>query len=279
MAAGSMLDRSGTTAETRVRSLVVDEIVRVPDADEVVDRGRHRFGGEEAKERARRRERTLSVVAGALVVLALLAAAVVLLDLRAAPARAVNKAQLALGAELTRTWAAPGPDPALARDESPLSELPGDVPASAAASLAVPGAAVAPVLQLSAPRLGRMWTVARGVSPAALAAGPGLYPGMAPIGTPGNTAIAGRRLPALFGDLPRLLPGDELAVRTRTTELTYRVLTSEVVLPTDLGILDSRPVDRRPQGTSTLTLTTPTTVADEDRRFVVYAELTGSRPR
>jgi LPXTG-site transpeptidase (sortase) family protein len=102
---------------------------------------------------------------------------------------------------------------------------------------------------------------------------------MTPIGAPGNTAVAGRNMPSLFAGIEGLAPGDLVQVRTRAHELSYRVVSSEVVLPTDLSVLDRRPVDRQPPNSSMLTLTTTTQVSGEDRRFVVYARLADDRPR
>ena len=266
------LDGSATTAEVRARSLPVDVVVQIPEPGEIEDRGRHRRGREIAAERARRRERTLTGVAATLVVVALLGAAGVLVYLRAAPSMAVDRAQAGLGGQLALTWAGTRPDPALGRDETPLTRLPGDEPAATSSE-------VEPVLQLDVPRLGHTWTVGRGVGPEVLADGPGLYPGMPPVGTSGNTAIAGHRMPALFGDLDRLAPGDPVVVRTRTTEFTFRVVDGKVVLPTDLSVLDLRPIPKQPWGASMLTLTTTTTVSGEDRRLVVFSRLESSRPR
>jgi LPXTG-site transpeptidase (sortase) family protein len=290
--AGSTLERTAsdatpgvtpgaTTSEVaaaRARSLPVDVIVQVPQPDEIKDRGRHRWGRDEAPVKARRRDGIISVVAGVLVVVALIGAVLVIRDLDAAPAAAVDRAQAGLRADLQRTWTSPGPDPAVVRDETPMSVLPGDAPpASASARLAVP--AVTPVFSLAVPRLGREWAVGRGVTPSVLAGSPGLYPGMTPVGAPGNTAVAARNMPSLFAGIEGLAPGDLVQVRTRAHELSYRVVSSEVVLPTDLSVLDQRPVDRQPPNSSMLTLTTTTQVYGEDRRFVVYARLADDRPR
>ena len=115
--------------------------------------------------------------------------------------------------------------------------------------------------------------VVQGVTLADLRAGPGHYPGTALPGDKGNFAVAGHRTTygAPFFNLDQLRKGDEVVVTVPGgKKYTYRVRTSEVVLPSDTWVIEPDPLER---GRKTLTLTTCNPRFSNAQRLVVFAEL------
>lgn len=143
---------------------------------------------------------------------------------------------------------------------------------------------------LTVPRLGLRVPVAEGVSkPGVLDKGyVGHYRGTQQPGQTGNFALAGHRNThgEPFRHLPRLRPGDDIEVETRSATYTYDV---DQVLPqtlaTDSGIL--RPVPHslvRPghgydEPGYYITLTTCTPEFTSRYRMVVWGRLVSMRPR
>jgi sortase A len=85
---------------------------------------------------------------------------------------------------------------------------------------------------------------------------------------PGNSALAAHR-DGLFRPLRRVRAGDEIVLRTRRGDFTYRVRETRVVEPTDLSVLAPTP-------SRTLTLITCYPfdyVGPAPMRFVVHADL------
>jgi sortase A len=82
-----------------------------------------------------------------------------------------------------------------------------------------------PVAILQIPAVGLKQVVIEGTSAADLMNGPGLLPGSALPGSPGNAVIAGRRTTfgGPFGSLPQLRKGDRLRVVDGAGTFTYRV--------------------------------------------------------
>lgn len=114
--------------------------------------------------------------------------------------------------------------------------------------------------------------VVAGVRTADLKRGIGFYPGTAPPGDFGNTALAGHRTTygAPFENIDRLRAGDPLILTTIDgRRLVYLVETSEIVSPEDTDVL-LQPDD---PGEAVLTLTTCHPKRSTKQRLVVHARL------
>ncbi|WP_171064497.1 sortase, partial [Actinomadura soli] len=98
-----------------------------------------------------------------------------------------------------------------------------------------------PVGRLHVPRLRKRWVVVSGVTPGALARGPGRYPGADEPGDLGNVAVAGHRMPSVFWNLDRLRAGDPVVAETRTGWFVYRVVRVRVVRPTQVEVVARNP--------------------------------------
>ena len=117
--------------------------------------------------------------------------------------------------------------------------------------------------------------VVEGVTPDALRAGPGHYPGTALPGQPGNFAVAGHRTTygAPFFNLDQAQPGDEVHVTDRSgVRWVYEVVESKVVAPDDISVLAPEPLG---PGTPVLTLTTCNPRFSNRERLIVVAALQG----
>ncbi len=125
-----------------------------------------------------------------------------------------------------------------------------------------------PVGTLVIPEIGVNQVIVEGTGAAELATGPGHYPGTPLPGQPGNAGIAGHRTThgRPFYDLNLLGSGDPITVTTVQGTFHYTVVRSEVVAPTDLGVL-------APTSTPELTLTTCTPRYSAAQRLVVVARL------
>jgi sortase A len=124
------------------------------------------------------------------------------------------------------------------------------------------------VARLVIPRIGVDKIVVEGVSRRDLQRAPGHYPGTPLPGQPGNAAIAGHRTTygAPFRDIDELEPGDEILVTTRQGSFRYEVIGSEVVLPTQVEVVED-------QGDDRLTLTSCHPEYSARQRIVVSARL------
>lgn len=141
-------------------------------------------------------------------------------------------------------------------------------------ALAAPPEPGRPIGRLYIPRLHKKWVVVKGVTPAALAKGPGRYPGRDEPGDLGNVAIAGHRMPSVFWNLDRLRPADPIVAETRTGWYVYRVVRLRVVRPTQVEVVARDPghPGRRPSR-RLMTLTTCNPKFENYQRLVVQAEL------
>jgi sortase A len=113
--------------------------------------------------------------------------------------------------------------------------------------------------------------VVQGVSEADLREGPGHYPQTPFPGQNGNSAIAGHRTTygAPFFDLNELKAGDDIWITDLANRtFLYKVTGHEVVLPSDVSVLDNTPF---PQ----LTLTTCNPRFSATTRLIVFARLSG----
>ncbi|MEP6853477.1 MAG: class E sortase [bacterium] len=137
---------------------------------------------------------------------------------------------------------------------------------------------------LRIPRFGKGWVkvVVEGVSLADLRKGPGHYPGTSVPGAVGNFAVAGHR--ATHGNgffrMNEMRAGDAVVVETRDTWFTYRVTSSELVLPSDVAVL--APVPDHPGVVPTqrmLTLTTCDPWYSATHRLIVHGILESAAPK
>jgi sortase A len=95
------------------------------------------------------------------------------------------------------------------------------------------------------PAFGPHWqfTLIQGTALAQLDLSPGHVPDTQWPGQLGNFAVAGHRVTAgnPFWSLPSLRAGDLVYIQTKLNNYTYRVTGEQMVLPTDLGVLDPVP--------------------------------------
>lgn len=152
----------------------------------------------------------------------------------------------------------------------------------------LPGAANS---RLYIPEIDQKWVVVNGVQPDDIKYGPGWYPeswtpeGMVPAaraGEPGNYAVAGHRVAAVFWDLDQLSEGDELVLEDRDNFYTYAVAENKIVLPDAIEVTAPDPFDpesvEEPE-TAYLTLTTCHPKLQNSHRLIVHAELVDTRPK
>lgn len=137
-----------------------------------------------------------------------------------------------------------------------------------------------PVARLLIPAIDVDWVVVQGVSLSDLADGPGHYPASAMPGQVGNTSIAGHRTThgAPFFRIAELRTGDPIEVRVPGRTYTYRVTSTEIVKPSQVGVV--APVPDRPGVVATrrlLTLTSCNPQYSARQRIVVHAELASTR--
>jgi sortase A len=129
-----------------------------------------------------------------------------------------------------------------------------------------------PVARLQIPRIGLDVIVVEGIDASDLAKGPGHYPGTAPIGGQGATAIAGHSSGwgAPFMHVGRLHRGDLIVLRTAYRTFTYRVTSTEVVAPTAVQVLSGDP---HSLSSHKLVLTTCWPLFTHRQRLIVFADL------
>lgn len=129
------------------------------------------------------------------------------------------------------------------------------------------GAAIG-VLEIPALHLDQI--VVQGTSAADLMEGPGLMPGSALPGSPGNAVIAGRRVTfgGPFGAVGQLRTGDRIHAVDGAGSFTYRVSKVEVVTAGQRDVVT-------PTATNRLTLVTSNSSFVPNGRLVVLARLVG----
>lgn len=148
---------------------------------------------------------------------------------------------------------------------------PDDEPASTTTTTAAPlpppddGEAVARIV---IPKIGVDEIVVEGVAREDLKKGPGHYPQTPMPGQPGNAAIAGHRTTygQPFHRVDELVPGDEIIVTTLQGEFRYEVAGTEIVLPSQVEVIDD-------QGDDRLTLTSCHPKYSARQRIIVSALL------
>jgi len=193
-------------------------------------------------------------------------------------------AQSALNKQLKSEWNAAAATPAAPASATPsagpsASSVPSSPPS--VAEVLLPGDAVG-IIRI--PRLGASYgyAIVEGVSTDDLKKGPGHYPGSALPGGVGNFVISGHRTTYLapFNGLGNLVVGDAIVIETRDTYDTYRVTKTEVVLPTQVGVV--LPVPDKPHAKPTqalITLTTCTPKYSASHRLVVEGVLESALPK
>jgi len=125
--------------------------------------------------------------------------------------------------------------------------------------------------QIEVPRLGLSAVVVQGDSDDVLRKAVGHVPETALPGEAGNIALAGHR-DTIFRPLRDVKVGDTISLKTTAGDRSYRVTSTEVVPPTDVGVLESR-------GENELTLITCFPfhyVGHAPNRFIVHARETGT---
>ena len=159
----------------------------------------------------------------------------------------------------------------------PTTPPPTTPPPTTAVALPVPVAAPAedgttdPTLELGTieiPRIGLTRSMFEGIRLSTLDNGPGHWPGTAMPGEVGNVVVAGHRVSHHkdFRDLDQLAPGDEVIMSTMSGRHVYHVVSTEIVRPDALWI-----VDQTEATTATLFACHPPGSTRE--RIVVHLEL------
>jgi sortase A len=127
--------------------------------------------------------------------------------------------------------------------------------------------------EMKIPRLELKTIVVEGESSKVLRRAVGHLPETALPGMPGNVVLAGHR-DSFFRPLRRIQTGDAITIQTLDGEFEYRVQSTEVVLPSDVQIL-------QPSSENTLTLVTCFPfyyVGAAPKRFIVHARQIGRVP-
>jgi sortase A len=93
------------------------------------------------------------------------------------------------------------------------------------------------------PKIGLSASMWEGIKLSTLDRGPGHWPGTAMPGDVGNVVVAGHRVShnADFRRVDRLVAGDDVVMTTAAGSFTYKVVSTEVVQPDALWIVDQTP--------------------------------------
>ena len=125
--------------------------------------------------------------------------------------------------------------------------------------------------KISIPEIDMEWMVNEGTDSRTLKEGPGFFTGSAFPGETGTCVVAGHRTTygAPFSRLDELEEGDEIIIETTgKEEFTYIVTGQEVVLPTDLSVLEDTDYP-------SLVLSTCTPEYFATRRLIIFARIAG----
>lgn len=131
------------------------------------------------------------------------------------------------------------------------------------------------------PRFGQDWTrlIGEGTRwhPVLNEIGVGRYSTSSMPGEVGNFAVAGHRggFGGAFRNIDKLVAGDRVYIETKDTWFVYKYLESEIVKPTEIGVIADVPakLDVAIQGGSYLTMTSCTPIYVNTDRFIVWFEL------
>ncbi|GAA3393829.1 class E sortase [Cryptosporangium minutisporangium] len=172
----------------------------------------------------------------------------------------VNAERDRLNAQLDQQWAAAPPPTSSGQPAEPL-----------------PGEGIA---RLYIPKFDQKWVVVEGVEPDDIELAPGHYPDSQMPNEPGNFAVAGHRLKAMFWDLDKLKTGDTIVVETQTDWYVYTVTKNFITLPTQVSVVAANPENPGQEPTEKmLTLTTCNPKLDNYERLIVWAKQTKSQPQ
>ena len=130
-----------------------------------------------------------------------------------------------------------------------------------------------PIGEMEVPRLGLKAIFVQGDSPRILRHAVGHISETALPGESGNVVLTGHR-DSFFRPLRSIQPGDAITIKTLDGEFEYRVESTEVVLPSDVQVL-------QPSNENTLTLVTCFPfyyVGAAPKRFIVRARQIGELP-
>lgn len=127
-----------------------------------------------------------------------------------------------------------------------------------------------PIAYLEIPALGLNEVLIAGVGYQELRVGPGHFPESSMPGQYGRAAIAGHRTAwgEPFRRIDRLVPGDEIITTTRAGRFVYRVIQTDIVEPTEYGVVLTEDPAR-----ADLVLVTCHPAFTTDQRMVVTALL------
>jgi len=114
----------------------------------------------------------------------------------------------------------------------------------------------------------------QGTDEASLELGPGHYPETAMPGQGKTVAIAGHRTTYLapFRHIDSLNPGDKITLKMPYGTFTYSVQKSEIVDPSDVGIIHDTGYER-------LVLSACNPLYSAAERYIIYARLVSTKPR
>ena len=154
----------------------------------------------------------------------------------------------------------------------PVAGSAGPAPPKPVPAMAAP-APGGPLGEIRIPAIGLDQVLVEGVGEAELSQAPGHYPGTPLPGEAGNAGIAGHRTTwgHPFYSLDQLAPGDPIVITTVQGTFTYDMTGSQVVLPSDVAVLDQT-------SSPELTLTTCTPRYSAAQRLVVTAKLVSVVP-
>jgi sortase A len=232
-------------------------------------------GAFEHRRRARRRRRVLRALAALLIAvgtLALVDAIVTLLWQEPVSALYASLRQDRLSGAL-QTVERSAPTPLERRTLASLSDEQARVTflARELERHAAEGSAVG---RIAIPSIGANFVVVKGTAADDLQGGPGIYSETRFPGTPGTTAIAGHRTTYLapFRHVDALRSGNRILVTMPYAHLTYTVLGTRVVAPTNVEAAVAN------VGYTRLVLSACTPLFSAEKRILVYARLTRTVP-
>lgn len=146
---------------------------------------------------------------------------------------------------------------------SPKTRTSSDTSASPAVKQNVLGVIVIDKIKIKYP-------IVEGVQKENLRTAIGHIPGTAPLGQPGNCALAGHRnytFGRYFNRLDELDSGDEITIKTKQKDYVYKVYEKLVVVPNDVSVIKGGEDDR------ILTLITCTPLYIGTHRLIIHARL------
>jgi sortase A len=125
------------------------------------------------------------------------------------------------------------------------------------------------------PRIGASFVIVKGTGTEDLKSGPGIYAETRFPGSEGTTAIAGHRTTYLapFRHIDSLRPGNSIVLNMPYAKLSYRVIGSRVVAPTNVQAAVGN------VGYSRVVLSACTPLFTAEKRLLVYAKLVREEPR